>query len=214
MIFDVSNLLKRPTFATALNTGCLIYILGRSRGVPFKCFCKAIWDTMVGGPAEIPQEGMLAANSKAGLANTIASQNCWEFGSAVFVEPPELCFLYARLCCFMHILVFRTNLQSVTRYLRPAASSEILSLGEVVFDTNKNQHLRVFRMENRCDSRKVPFCGLSSLHVYYHIFEAICTVVLFPSKLSLLLRWSFLKSVSSRAEEQAWNLIACIQSNG
>lgn len=69
-------------------------------------------------------------------------------------------------------------------------------------------------MENRCDSRKVPFCGLSSLHVYNHIFEAICTVVLFPSKLSLLLRWSFLKSVSSRAEEQAWNLIACIQSNG
>lgn len=98
---------------------------------------------------------------------------------------------------FMHILVFRTNLQSVTRYLRPAGSSEILSLGEVVFDANKNQYLRVFRMENRCDSRKVPFCGLSSLHVYYHIFEAICTVVLFPSKLSLLLRWSFLKSVSS-----------------
>lgn len=131
----------------------------------------------------------------------------------MFVEPPELCFLYARLCCLC-TLVFRTNLQSVTRYLRPAASSEILSLSEVVFDANKNQYLRVFRMENRCDSRKVPFCGLSSLHVYYHIFEAICTVVLFPSKLSLLLRWSFLKSVSSRAEEQAWNLIACIQSNG
>lgn len=65
----------------------------------------------------------------------------------MFVEHPELCFLYARLL-FMHILVFRINLQNVTRYLMPAASSEVLSLVGMVFDTNENQYLRVFRVEN------------------------------------------------------------------
>lgn len=48
----------------------------------------------------------------------------------------------------VYAYLFLAQIFEVTRYLRPAASSEVLGFIEMVFDTNENQYLRVFRVEN------------------------------------------------------------------